>query len=84
MLRVEQISKSFRGLQAVSQASFNVTAGSIVALIGPNGAGKTTCFNMIAGVFPLIWEKLFLIKEKYKDSGPIRFAAPASAALFRS
>ena len=52
MLFAEKISKSFRGLKAVSQASFEVPAGSIVALIGPNGAGKTTCFNMIAGVFP--------------------------------
>jgi branched-chain amino acid transport system ATP-binding protein len=51
MLRVDGISKSFRGLKAVSQASLDVPAGSIVALIGPNGAGKTTCFNMIAGVF---------------------------------
>ncbi|HEY5020123.1 MAG TPA: ABC transporter ATP-binding protein [Steroidobacteraceae bacterium] len=51
MLAVKKISKSFRGLKAVSQASFDVPAGSIVALIGPNGAGKTTCFNMIAGVF---------------------------------
>jgi branched-chain amino acid transport system ATP-binding protein len=51
MLSVENISKSFRGLKAVSSASLEVPAGSIVALIGPNGAGKTTCFNMIAGVF---------------------------------
>ena len=51
MLRVEKISKSFRGLKAVSDASFEVPGGAIMALIGPNGAGKTTCFNMIAGVF---------------------------------
>jgi len=51
MLAVDRISKSFRGLKAVSQASFDVPSGAIVALIGPNGAGKTTCFNMIAGVF---------------------------------
>ncbi len=51
MLTVDGISKSFRGLKAVSRASFDVPSGSIVALIGPNGAGKTTCFNMIAGVF---------------------------------
>ena len=51
MLGVQGISKSFRGLKAVSNASFEVPQGSIVALIGPNGAGKTTCFNMIAGVF---------------------------------
>ena len=51
MLRVDGISKSFRGLKAVSSAAFDVPRGGIVALIGPNGAGKTTCFNMIAGVF---------------------------------
>ena len=50
-LEVRGISKSFRGLKAVSEASFAVPQGAIVALIGPNGAGKTTCFNMIAGVF---------------------------------
>ena len=50
MLEATGLSKSFRGLKAVSGASFGVPRGGIVALIGPNGAGKTTCFNMIAGV----------------------------------
>jgi len=50
-LQVKNISKSFRGLRAVSGASFEVPAGSINGLIGPNGAGKTTIFNMIAGVY---------------------------------
>ncbi len=51
MLEVRGVSKSFRGLKAVSDASFEIPAGSINALIGPNGAGKTTIFNMIAGVY---------------------------------
>ena len=50
LLDVRGISKSFRGLRAVSEASFEVKRGAISALIGPNGAGKTTCFNLIAGV----------------------------------
>jgi branched-chain amino acid transport system ATP-binding protein len=51
VLAVNDISKSFRGLKAVSGASFHIPEGSINALIGPNGAGKTTIFNMVAGVF---------------------------------
>jgi branched-chain amino acid transport system ATP-binding protein len=49
-LELEHVSKSFRGLRAVSRASFVVDPGTVVALIGPNGAGKTTIFNLIAGV----------------------------------
>jgi len=51
LLELRTLSKSFRGLRAVSRVSFNVEENSIVALIGPNGAGKTTLFNVIAGVF---------------------------------
>jgi len=61
MLDVEGLSKSFRGLRAVQNASFAVPEGAIVGLIGPNGAGKTTCFNMIAGVYR-------------PDAGELRFA----------
>ena len=49
MLEVSGISKSFGGLQAVSEASLKVSEGSIVSLIGPNGAGKTTRFAIISG-----------------------------------
>ncbi|HVB47167.1 MAG TPA: ABC transporter ATP-binding protein [Burkholderiales bacterium] len=50
-LEIDSVSKSFRGLRAVADASFEVPQGALVALIGPNGAGKTTIFNMVAGVY---------------------------------
>ena len=48
-LRVNNLIKSFGGLEAVKDISFSVQEGSIFGLIGPNGAGKTTTFNIIAG-----------------------------------
>ena len=51
LLEVRGVSKSFRGLRAVREASFDIPEGSINALIGPNGAGKTTIFNLVAGVY---------------------------------
>jgi branched-chain amino acid transport system ATP-binding protein len=51
ILEVKNVSKSFRGLRAVKDASFELGDGAINGLIGPNGAGKTTIFNMIAGVY---------------------------------
>jgi branched-chain amino acid transport system ATP-binding protein len=49
LLRVRGITKTFGGLTAVSDVSFDVERGSIMGLIGPNGAGKTTIFNLITG-----------------------------------
>jgi ABC-type branched-subunit amino acid transport system ATPase component/ABC-type branched-subunit amino acid transport system permease subunit len=51
ILSVENISKSFGGIRAVSGTSFALRDRSLHALIGPNGAGKTTAFNVISGMF---------------------------------
>ena len=53
LLTLENVSKSFGGLNAVSDLSMTLEPGHIYALIGPNGAGKTTVFNMITGVYQL-------------------------------
>lgn len=49
VLDVNAARKTFGGLVAVNDVTFNVNSGEVVGLIGPNGAGKSTCFNLISG-----------------------------------
>lgn len=51
-LEVIDVSRSFRGIAALMNVSFDLRPGEILGLIGPNGAGKTTMFNVISGIFP--------------------------------
>lgn len=49
ILQIQNLNKSFGGLNAIKNLSFNVSKGLVKAVIGPNGAGKTTLFNLISG-----------------------------------
>jgi len=58
ILKVRKITKSFGGLTAVNDLSFDIRTGETLGLIGPNGAGKTTLVNVLCGSY-------------YADSGEI-------------
>lgn len=49
VLEVSNLTKSFGGVQALHDVSFELEQGRLLAMIGPNGAGKSTCFNLING-----------------------------------
>lgn len=49
LLRVNQVSRRFGGVRALSDISFEMRGGEILGLMGANGAGKTTLFSLIAG-----------------------------------
>jgi len=68
VLAVRNLSKAYGGVQAVSNVSFSVAAGELLAMIGPNGAGKTTCFNMLNG-------------QVAPDAGRIEFEGRSLAGL---
>jgi len=49
LLKVNDLSKNFRGVQALLDVSFTVEKGELIGIIGPNGSGKTTLVNLITG-----------------------------------
>lgn len=68
LLSLENVTKTFGGLKAVNNMSFDVANGSVIGIIGPNGAGKTTVFNLITGNY-------------IPDSGDIRFQGQSLGKL---
>jgi len=52
LLQIQEVSKRFGGLTALTNVSYYVKQGEIVGLIGPNGAGKTTLFNVVNRFYP--------------------------------
>ena len=50
ILKIENVSKNFSGLKALSDVSLEIYEDEIFGLIGPNGAGKTTAMRMLCGL----------------------------------
>ena len=70
IISIQGVSKSFGGVHAVSECTFDVPKGSITGLIGPNGAGKTTLFTMITGFFKPDAGRVFLAGEDVTGRQP--------------
>jgi branched-chain amino acid transport system ATP-binding protein len=85
LLRVENISISFGGLQALNKVSFDVYPGEIMAIIGPNGAGKTTMLNVINGVYTPSEGRIFFEgKERPIKMNPHHVAALGISRTFQN
>jgi ABC-type branched-subunit amino acid transport system ATPase component len=68
LLSAKGLHKSFGGVRAVRDVSFEIPVGAVFAIIGPNGAGKSTMLNLISGVYQ-------------PDSGTLNFAGTDLAGL---
>jgi branched-chain amino acid transport system ATP-binding protein len=83
-LCAQGLSRSFGGLKATSDVSFEVAAGTIAALIGPNGAGKTTLFNLITNIFPPQSGAVSYFGASLAGWSPNRIAAAGLIRTFQS
>lgn len=72
MLRIENLSKRFGGVQAVDDCSLEVREGTITGLIGPNGAGKTTLFNVVTGFYRPNSGRVFFREEDITGLQPFQ------------
>jgi neutral amino acid transport system ATP-binding protein len=83
LLRTEQVSKSFGGVQALNEAAIEVAEGSIAGLIGPNGSGKTTLFNVITGYERVDAGEVYLAGQKITNAPPHKVFALGIGRTFQ-
>lgn len=82
-LAVDGLVKTFGGIVAVDDVSFDVEEGSIIGVIGPNGAGKTTLFNLISGIYKPDRGQVKLNGERIDSKSPHEIARMGLGRTFQ-
>ena len=83
LLQVQNVSKSFGGVAANVDISFDVIEGEILGLIGPNGAGKTSLFNSISGEVTPDKGEIRLAGQRVSGTGALACARAGIARTFQ-
>jgi branched-chain amino acid transport system ATP-binding protein len=83
ILRLRDISLSFKGIKALSNLSFEVNAGEICALIGPNDAGKSSLLNVICGVYRADDGEISFAGEPLSGARPLMVARRGISRTFQ-
>ena len=73
LLRLEGISKSFPGVQALSDVHLDLRAGEVHAVVGENGAGKSTLMKILAGIYAKDTGEIYI------DGRPVEIDSPQTA-----
>jgi len=84
LLKIENLSKSFGGLKAVSNLNIEINQGELIGLIGPNGAGKTTVFNILTGVYEKTEGKMTFMDRDVSGLKPYEVTLRGMARTFQN
>lgn len=83
LLRVEDLSKSFGGVQAVNRLSFDLNKGDLLGIIGPNGSGKTTTVNLITGFVKATTGRILFKGQNITSLAPYKIVRLGIARTFQ-
>lgn len=84
ILTVNNLSKTFGGVHALLDISFDVREGEILSIIGPNGAGKTTIFNCISGFYKPTRGKIIFDAKDITGLKPFKIARAGIGRAFQN
>ncbi len=84
IIRIDNVSLSFGGVNALSSVSLDVFKDQILAIIGPNGAGKTALFNCISGFYKPQKGEIYFLDEKITRRRPDKLARLGIARTFQN
>ena len=70
IVEIEHVNKSFPGVKALDDVSFNLKAGEVMALLGENGAGKSTLMKILSGVYTRDSGDIKIFGEKIGELTP--------------
>jgi ABC-type branched-subunit amino acid transport system ATPase component len=83
LLRIEGLTKRFRGVLAIDDVSFGVQSGTVTSVIGPNGAGKSTLFNLVTGYLEPTAGQVLYQDRRITGIGTHRIAERGIARAFQ-
>lgn len=83
ILSVENLNKSFGGLQATNNVTYQLKPGELSAIIGPNGAGKSTFFNILTGYHTADSGRIFFEEREITNWPPYKIATIGISRAFQ-
>ncbi|MGW0903170.1 branched-chain amino acid ABC transporter ATP-binding protein/permease [Streptomyces sp. NPDC002853] len=84
LLRIEEVSKHFRGLRALDSVSLTVDTAEIRGIVGPNGSGKTTLFNVISGFYRATSGRVHFADSDTTTARPYALSLAGMARTFQN